>query len=177
MSARRNALVILGVGVALIGGIASTFAIGGYRINFTPSYNLGLWQIVALDRDVRAGDRIFICPPDGEAVSLALERHYLPRGLCASGSGPLIKTVAATAGQSVEVGGEVIIDGHPLHSSRVLKADAEGRPMPVYAGGTIPKGEVFLHSEFVGSYDSRYFGPLPSGGILGLAREILTFSP
>jgi len=49
--------------------------------------------------------------------------------------------------------------------------------MPVYAGGTIPEGEVFLHSEFVGSYDSRYFGPLPSNGILGLAREILTFSP
>lgn len=177
MTARRNAFVILGAGAILLGGIASTFAFGGYRINFTPSYNLGLWQIVALDREVRTGDRIFICPPHGAAVSLALERHYLPRGLCASGSGPLIKTVEATAGQSVEIGEQVIIGGHPLHSSRVLKADAEGRPMPVYAGGTIPKGEVFLHSEFVGSYDSRYFGPLPLDGTLGLAREILTFSP
>lgn len=177
MNARRNAFVILGAGAVLIGGIAATFALGGYRINFTPSYNLGLWQIVAVDREVKTGDRIFICPPDGEVVSLALERHYLPRGLCASGSGPLIKTVEATAGQSVEIGEQVIIDGHLLHSSRVLKADAEGRPMPVYAGGIIPKGKVFLHSEFVGSYDSRYFGPLPSDGILGLAREILTFSP
>lgn len=177
MSARRNALVILGVGIILIGGIAGTFAIGGYRINFTPSYNLGLWQIVALDREVKTGDRIFICPPDGEAVSLALERHYLPRGLCPSGSGPLIKTVAATAGQTVEIEGQVIIDGHPLHSSRVLTADAEGRPMPVYAGGIIPEGKLFLHSEFVGSYDSRYFGPLPADGTLGLAREVLTFSP
>ncbi|MCW8060161.1 conjugative transfer signal peptidase TraF [Agrobacterium tumefaciens] len=177
MTARRNALVILGAGAVLLAGIASTFAFGGYRINFTPSYNLGLWQIVALDRGVRAGDRIFICPPDGEAVELALERHYLPRGLCASGSGPLIKTVAATAGQSVEIGDQVIIDGRPLHSSRVLKADAEGRPMPVYAGGTIPEGTVFLHSEFVGSYDSRYFGPLPTTGTLGLAREVLTYAP
>jgi conjugative transfer signal peptidase TraF len=177
LTTRRNAFVILGAGAVLIGGIAGTFAFGGYRVNFTPSYNLGLWQIVALDRKVRPGDRIFICPPDGEAVSLALERHYLPRGLCTSGSGPLIKTVEATAGQAVEIGGQVIIDGKPLHSSRVLKADAEGRPMPVYAGGTIPDGTVFLHSEFVGSYDSRYFGPLPSDGILGLAREVLTFSP
>lgn len=177
MSARRNALVILGAGAMLIGGIASAFAFGGYRINFTPSYNLGLWQIVALDREVRAGDRIFICPPDGAAVELALERQYLPRGLCASGSGPLIKTVAAVAGQSVEIGGQVIIDGNPLHSSRVLTADAEGRPMPVYDGGQIPEGMVFLHSEFVGSYDSRYFGPLPADGTLGLAREIFTYAP
>nr|WP_310390443.1 conjugative transfer signal peptidase TraF [Rhizobium sp. 1399] len=161
----------------LIGGIAGTFAFGGYRINFTPSYNLGLWQIVAMDREIRAGDRIFICPPDGAAVKLALERQYLPRGLCASGSGPLIKTVAAVAGQSVEIGGQVIIDGNPLHSSRVLSADAEGRAMPVYAGGIVPEGMVFLHSEFVGSYDSRYFGPLPANGTLGLAREILTYAP
>lgn len=177
MTARRNALVILGAGAIILGGIASTFAFGRYRINFTPSYNLGLWQIVPLDREVRAGDRIFICPPNGKAVELALVRHYLPRGLCASGSGPLIKTVAATAGQSVEVGDQVMIDGSPLRSSRVLAADAEGRAMPVYAGGIIPEGTVFLHSEFVGSYDSRYFGPLPATGTLGLAREILTFSP
>jgi conjugative transfer signal peptidase TraF len=177
MTARRNALVILGAGAILLGGIASTFAFGGYRINFTPSYNLGLWQVVVLDREIRAGDRIFICPPNGAAVELALERHYLPRGLCASGSGPLIKTVVGTAGQSVEIDGQVFIDGRPLYSSRVLKTDAEGRAMPVYAGGTIPEGTVFLHSEFVGSYDSRYFGPLPVSGTLGLAREILTFSP
>lgn len=177
MTARRNALAIIGAGALLLGGIAGTFAFGGYRINFTPSYNLGLWQIVALNRAPRVGDRIFICPPEGEAVSLALERQYLPRGLCASGSGPLIKTVAATAGQLIEIDGQVTIDGNPLISSRVLTADAEGRVMPAYAGGTIPEGTVFLHSEFVGSYDSRYFGPLPEDGTLGLAREILTFAP
>lgn len=177
MNTRRKALVILGAGAILIGGIAGTFAFGGYRINFTPSYNLGLWQIVALDREARAGDRIFICPPKGEVVDLALERQYLPRGLCSSGSGPLIKTVTAVAGQSVEIAGQVVIDGTPLHSSRVLTADAEGRAMPVYAGGIIPDGTVFLHSEFVGSYDSRYFGPLPTNGTLGLAREVLTFAP
>jgi len=38
-------------------------------------------------------------------------------------------------------------------------------------------GTLFLHSDFVGSYDSRYFGPLPAEGTLGLAQEVLTFAP
>lgn len=177
MKARRNALIILGAGAVLIGSIASALAFGGYRINFTPSYNMGLWQIMPLDHQLKAGDRIFICPPEGRAVSLGLERQYLPRGACQSGSGPLIKTVAAVAGQEIEIAGQVIIDGQPLHSSRVLSADQEGREMPVYAGGIVPDGTVFLHSEFVGSYDSRYFGPIPATGTLGLAREVLTFKP
>lgn len=57
------------------------------------------------------------------------------------------------------IGERVVIDEKALPSSRIFAADAEGRTMPVYAGGTIPQGSVFLHSEFVGSYDSRYFGP------------------
>ncbi|MEJ7014767.1 conjugative transfer signal peptidase TraF [Sinorhizobium meliloti] len=177
MSRRRNAVAIIGAGALLIGGIASAFAFGGYRINFTPSYPLGLWQIEPLNREIRAGDRIFICPPQGAAAALALERHYLPRGLCPSGSGPLIKTVAAVAGQAIEIDGQVLIDGKPLPSSLVLKVDAEGRAMPIFAGGKVSEGTVFLHSDFVGSYDSRYFGPIPTSGALGLAREILTFTP
>lgn len=177
MTRRRTALAIVGAGAILIGGIASAFAFGGYRINFTRSYPLGLWQIEPLDREVRAGDRIFICPPQGEIAELAMERQYLSRGLCPSGSGPLIKTVVAVAGQMVKINGQVLIDGVALPSSRVLKHDAQGRDMPIFAGGVVPEGTVFLHSDFVGSYDSRYFGPIPTSGTLGLAREILTFTP
>ncbi|WP_127071452.1 conjugative transfer signal peptidase TraF [Pelagibacterium lentulum] len=177
MSGRRAALAVLGAGAIMLGALAAAFAYGGYRVNFTPSYAYGLWRIEPLDREVRAGDRIFICPPADTAAELALERGYLPRGLCPSGTGPLIKTVVALPGQSVEIDGQVIIDGEPLPFSRVLSADAEGRAMPVYAGGQIGEGVLFLHSDFVGSYDSRYFGPIPAEGVLGLAREVLTFAP
>lgn len=176
MTARRKALAIIGVGAIMLGTLAGAFAWGGYRVNLTPSYAYGLWKIEPLGRAVRSGDRIFICPP-GEVAELGLERGYLPRGLCPSGSGPLIKTVVALAGQSVEIEGRVIIDGKPLSSSRVLEADAEGRSMPVFAGGSVGEGTLFLHSDFVGSYDSRYFGPIPAEGVFGLAREILTFAP
>ncbi|WP_436003827.1 S26 family signal peptidase [Rhizobium sp. LjRoot30] len=49
--------------------------------------------------------------------------------------------------------------------------------MTLHAGGVVPPGTVFLHSEFPGSFDSRYFGPLPMDGILGLAREVWTDAP
>ncbi|MFZ1812823.1 MAG: conjugal transfer protein TraF, partial [Rhizobiaceae bacterium] len=32
-------------------------------------------------------------------------------------------------------------------------------------------------SDFAGSYDSRYFGPIPGTGLLGRARPVLTFDP
>jgi type IV secretory pathway protease TraF len=38
-------------------------------------------------------------------------------------------------------------------------------------------GEVYLHSDFIGSWDSRYFGPVPVSGVLGLAQEVLTYAP
>jgi type IV secretory pathway protease TraF len=36
---------------------------------------------------------------------------------------------------------------------------------------------AFLHSSFTASFDSRYFGPLPTSGILGLAESVLTYAP
>lgn len=177
MNRRGTAIAILVAGALMLTTMAAAFAFGGYRVNFTPSYPYGLWKIEPLDREVRVGDRLFVCPPPGEAAELGLERGYLPRGLCPSGTGPLIKTVAALPGQSVEVDGQVIINGEPLPDSFVLETDAEGRAMPVHSGGIVGDGTLFLHSNFVGSYDSRYFGPLPAEGTLGLAREVLTYAP
>ena len=174
---RRNTFVTLGIGAALIASIATAGAWGGYRLNMTRSYPLGLWQIEVLQREPNVGDIVFICPPEVRAFELALKRGYLPRGLCAGGTGPLIKTVAALAGQDIAIDGRVRIDGHLLARSELRTADAEGRALSAFAGGVVPSGNVFLHSRFPGSYDSRYFGPVPSAGILGLARPILTFTP
>ena len=173
----RAVILALGLGVVSAGGIAALGWMGGFRLNATPSYPLGLWRIERPVGPIKVGDLVFICMPPGPGLTLGLERGYLRAGLCPGGAGPLIKTVAAVAGQAVEIDGQVLIDGKPLPSSLVLKADAEGRAMPIFAGGRVSEGTVFLHSDFVGSYDSRYFGPIPTSGALGLAREILTFTP
>lgn len=177
MSRRSKAIFILAAGTILLMAMAGTFVFGGYRVNWTPSYPYGLWQIVPLDRSASVGDRVFICLHAGREVDLARERGYLPNGLCPSGSAPLIKTIVASAGQSVRIEDEVIVDGVPLANSRVVTRDGAGRPIEPWAGGVISTGDVFLFSDFVASYDSRYFGPVSATGILGLAQPVLTFAP
>ncbi|WP_245440270.1 conjugative transfer signal peptidase TraF [Mesorhizobium sp. Z1-4] len=149
----------------------------GFRINLTPSYPLGLWRIETLNRHVRVGDRIFICPPPTEAFRQAREHGYVRRGLCPGWLSPLIKTVVALPGQSVEIGRSVAIDGLALPQSAIQPRDGSGRALTPDPGGVVPPDTVFLHSTFRGSYDSRYFGPLPAAGILGLAKPVFTFTP
>ncbi|MCD2180278.1 conjugative transfer signal peptidase TraF [Rhizobium sp. C1] len=174
---RSNAVVLLVVATTIVGGSVAAAIIGGYRINLTPSEPLGLWRIVALDRPASAGDLVFICPPQTPVMHEARERGYLRSGTCPSAVAPLIKTVIAVAGQQVEISTSVTVDGRPVPFSDLITRDGKGRPMKPYRGGIVPKESVFLHSPFRGSYDSRYFGPLPTSGILGLAQPVLTHAP
>ncbi|MCH4538727.1 conjugative transfer signal peptidase TraF [Ochrobactrum sp. A-1] len=171
--------IVLSIG-ASVGMLAAAFAIavaGGFRLNFTPSEPLGLWRIEPLQRDVVVGDLVFVCPPPTPPFMEAWERGYLRRGLCAGGFAPLIKTVVGLPGQRVEIGENVAVDGRPIPASEVRPTDGEGRVLRPFAGGVVPSDHLFLHSPFASSYDSRYFGPLPASGLLGLARPVLTVDP
>jgi conjugative transfer signal peptidase TraF len=175
---RSRALIsVLGLGAAAVAGIAVLGWVGGFRLNATPSYPLGLWRIERPVAPIKLGDLVFICMPAGAGLTLGLERGYLRAGLCPGGAGPLIKTVAAVPGARVEVGRSVTIDGRPLGHSRVSRVDAEGRALAVHEGGIVPPAHLYLHSDYAGSYDSRYFGPLPEAGLLGFARPVATFDP
>lgn len=149
----------------------------GYRVNTTPSNSLGLWRIQPPGRDIRVGDRVFICPPDRDLFRSAYARGYLHGGICSGGFAPLLKTVVATAGQKVQVDSVVRIDKEVLAHSEVLQLDGRGRALKRFAGSVVPQGFLFLHSDFAASYDSRYFGPLPASGVLGLAEKVMTFGP
>ncbi len=161
--------------LALIFSIAA--AVGGFRINMTPSEPLGLWRVAALDRSPAVGDLVFICPPENDRMREARQRGYLRSGSCPGGFAPLIKTVIATEGQRVEIRSAMFVDGIAVANSTVVKTDGKRRPLSAFASGTVPAGHVVLHSGFAGSYDSRYFGPLPVSGILGLAQKVLTYAP
>ncbi|ACM30976.1 conjugative transfer signal peptidase TraF [Rhizobium rhizogenes] len=173
---RRLLLFLAGAG-GTIAALAAIAYFGGFRLNLTPSEPLGLWRIVTLQRPVEAGDLVFICPPPTAPFEEARRRGYVRRGLCPSGFAPLIKTVAALPGQHVEIGANVTVDRKPLASSIVRASDGEGRPITPFKTGIVPPKNLFLHSSFASSYDSRYFGPVPDTGLLGLARPVLTFDP
>ena len=174
---RRRALFVLAAaaGSALLSILAG--ALGGFRLNMTPSEPIGLWRILPLDREPAIGDMVFVCLPPSALVDEARSRGYLRRGLCASGYAPLIKTVVAAAGQRAEIDRAVRIDGEEIPHSAVARLDGIGRPLIAARGERIPSGHVFLHSPFPGSWDSRYFGTVPTASILGLAQEVLTFAP
>jgi conjugative transfer signal peptidase TraF len=165
------------VGIGLLVLLASAGGYGGLRINWTPSAPLGIWRIVALERPVQRGDRVFVCPPVSSVILEALRRGYLHEGLCPGGMAPLIKTVMAMSGQFVAISRFVYIDGELLPHSMLVAVDSRGRSLPPYRGGLIPPDSVYLHSDFPGSFDSRYFGPLPTTSILGLASEVWTLEP
>jgi conjugative transfer signal peptidase TraF len=167
-------LLVAALGLALFCAVAF---FGGYRINMTPSEPIGLWRIRPVDRPVAVGDLVFICPPDIPEIRIARRRSYLRSGLCAGGVAPLIKTVIATAGQRVHVGHDLCVDGVAMAHSMIAKVDGKGRALSAHPGGVVPAGFVFLFSGSRGSYDSRYFGPLPASGVLGLAQEVMTHAP
>lgn len=149
----------------------------GYRLNWTPSQSLGVWRIRPLTSEVAIGELVFVCPPDITRFREARMRGYLRGGLCPGGYGPLIKTVIALEGQGFEIGRVLRIDGRVIEHSDVRSSDGRGRTLSSFKSGVVPAGYVFLHSRFSASWDSRYFGPVPSDGILGLAEEVLTYAP
>jgi len=176
MRRRRIHLFLAGAAVVMSALAAAAFT-RGYRLNLTPSEPLGLWRIEELQRPVAVGDLVLLCPPMTAVFAEALRRGYLRRGLCAGGFAPLIKTVAALAGQRVEITDHVLIDGRSVPASSLWDRDGEGRMLLPDPGGFVPSHQLFLHSPFASSYDSRYFGPIPDSGLLGLARPVLTFNP
>ncbi|KNY31139.1 conjugal transfer protein TraF [Agrobacterium sp. SUL3] len=176
---RPGQVVVVMLGAAAL-GLATMLYAGfgaGIRVNTTPSEPLGIWRIEPLTRVVAIGDLVFACMPEGTAHAEGKERGYLRWGLCPGATGPLIKRVVAVGGQTAEVAGSVSINGVPLANSQVSERDGQGRPLQRYRGGVVPFGDVLLHSPYPGSWDSRYFGPIPQTGILGLAREVLTHDP
>ncbi len=176
MRCRRIIAALVATSAALA-AVAAGGWLGGYRLNLTPSEPFGLWRIVPLMRAVSVGDVVFDCPPISTEFTMALERGYLRHGLCPGRVAPLIKTVVAVSGQRVQVGSNVVIDRLPLPNSTVQPSDGAGRPLHPFIGGIVPSGHLFLHSDFASSYDSRYFGPVPESGLLGLAQPVLTFDP
>lgn len=107
--------------------------------------------------------------PDARLAHWLARRQALPLGV------PLIKHVAATAGQMVcRSGVTITIDHRAVARARIR--DTAGRPLPVWSGcRRLGSGEIMLLNAAVeDSLDGRYFGPLPAEGVIGTVRPILT---
>lgn len=158
--------------LALLAG--SLFALGWAALTTSPPqlvYNASDsvpvgWYRISPANTLVPGDLVLVRLPP-EARSLAAQRGYLPTNV------PLLKTVAAMALQRVCVqGSQVRIDGVVV--ARRLRWDRQGRALPTWqACRRLVGNELFLlSSSNPASFDSRYFGPISAGAVIGRAQPL-----
>jgi conjugative transfer signal peptidase TraF len=95
---------------------------------------------------------------------LAAERRYLPDNV------PLVKRVAAVAGDEIcATGNLVIVNGKPVAHRRAV--DKRARRLPFWLGCRRLHGrQVLLLMDNPLSFDGRYFGPIEGTEVIGKAR-------
>lgn len=173
---RRTRICDLRLPLAVCGCTATlAFLLGdqcGLRFNSTNSLPIGLY-IVSNGLDTNLAE---FCPPDPFS-SLSVERGYRHSGSCGDGDSPLLKPVIAKPGDLVSASARgLAVNGELLPNTAPQERDSKGRPLPHYPFGTYPvrPGYVWVASTYHRlSFDSRYFGPIPSCAIRELLKPIL----
>ena len=104
---------------------------------------------------------------DGETIFGALVRHVAESLGLSSPDSALIKRIVAVGGETVQIrDNRVFIDGTALDEP-YLK---EGSFMPDFGPLAVPEGQVFVMGDNrSSSSDSRVFGPIDEGEIVGRA--------
>lgn len=138
--------------------------------NASGSAPLGFYYVE--HRLPKRGEMAVIKPPP------LLELMILLRGILPP-SVPLVKQVAAAGGDEVcrsdEPGGTISISGKVV--AETFDKDRDGRPLPAWSGCMrLVEGEFFVLQPHPYSFDSRYFGPVMSCDILGVARPLWTWN-
>jgi signal peptidase I len=170
----------IGAAILLALGIQA-FLVKPYRIpsaSMEPTLNIG--QRVLVNRqsgDVHVGDVVVFNPPSGvddaSASPCAVqEPDGTPCGKATSGksSQTFIKRVVGLGGDKLTIqAGHVIRNGVREKDPYIAPcADGSGCDLPHAV--TVPKGTIYLMGDNRGdSDDSRFWGPLPTGWVIGKA--------
>lgn len=144
----------------------------GVRVNVTPSLPLGLY--IRIGAQPALGQIAEFCP-----TSMSAEESQRYRGFgiaCPDHSIPLLKPVVAVAGDRVEFSNAgIAVNGHMLPNTAPRPLDGRGRPIHAWPAGnyTIDADHVVVASSFhIGSYDSRYLGPIPVRDVRSSLRPL-----
>lgn len=147
------------------------------RLAVTPSMPRGIYLLLAPRTPDRGVISAVCLPPD--LACFGRDRGYLGGfGPCPCFSKPVVKTVLGLPGDQIDLDERgLAINGVPIPNSAPLIRDSAGRSLPRIPDGTyrVPASYLWL---FGGSdrrsWDSRYYGPVPSANVLGSLKPLLT---
>ena len=157
---RHRFLAVGALGLGLIGSVVLAKPRPLVIYNASASAPIGFYRVLPLTA-LWKGELVLVSTPRS-VRQLAAERDYLPASV------PLVKRIEALGGDTVCAHDrDVTINGH--YVARQLAADSLGRPLPDWSGcQTLGPHQVFLLMKGVpDSFDSRYFGPVPTRSIIG----------
>jgi conjugative transfer signal peptidase TraF len=167
-----GALIVLIASLGLM-GLRCT----GYEINLSASMPRGLYRVT--HDPLAVGHFVAICLPRPIA-QFGRARGYLTAGACADGQQPVLKRIAAMAGDQIEVQPEAVtINNTRMPNSAVYDQDSHGRALPHVPWGTytLRSGELWVMSTYVAnSWDSRYYGPVSVSSVYATARPVIVFT-
>jgi conjugative transfer signal peptidase TraF len=161
--------------LGFVAGLLSAAHALGLRVNWTSSMPLGLYREAPARTERR--ETVLICLPK-EVARVGRQRRYLPLGDCPEGVSPIVKEIVAIAGDVIELQEDfLVVNGVVMDRTSLRSVDSLGRPLAHVQLGRrlVADGEVWvLGIDRSRSWDSRYFGAVPVGAIVGSARPILT---
>lgn len=171
---KTRQIVVIACATTIVGMAAAAWS--GVRLNTTPSMPVGLWMVTA--RSMSRDAFVIACLSGPEATE-AEDRGYLGLGSCPGRVEPVVKPVAAVAGDVVTVTPKGIsVNGLALSGPAPLAKDGSGRLLQAVPAGTyrVAPGTVWLLSGHdPRSFDSRYFGPVPIAAIRAGVKPLVTF--
>ena len=128
------------------------------RVNVEPSVPVGIYRLHAVHPPLSRGTLVLL------PVPRSVRRWKSPWT-------PLLKPVAAVAGESVCVRDDALTIGDASYG-RVYQ-EAGGDPLPQIQGClTVEDGQVFVASKGDRSLDSRYFGSVKIGELTATATPV-----
>lgn len=134
-------------------------------LNTSPSEPIGLYR------------RIWAAPAPGRLIAFQPPpqgRAYRRKIQARPARGSILKTIVAGEGAKVCAGARLSVDGRVL--GPIAARDRAGRVLPHWRGcRRLAAGEYLVFSDRIpNSFDSRYYGPVRRGEILGVYAPLWT---
>jgi conjugative transfer signal peptidase TraF len=146
----------------------------GLRINTTDSVPRGVYQL-SNSTELKSNYVLF-CPDEREIFSQAIDRGYLHKGFCESGTGYMIKKVVAISGDTISIGDNgVFVNGKLQPFSKPLAQDGAGRELTSFklSNYKLNNEELLtMTDQNDWSFDGRYYGLIKTGQIKGVLTPV-----